>query len=295
MRNFKLSNDIYANERHKAEVSLILKRNKNTRNAFKITHHSMYFTPHVLLKPYISHYRISFPGNPSISDKLTIIPDASGCLIFTLTGNALQSTFWGVTTETVVVKNDTNDCHMRLFVEFLPLGLFYFTGIPQSELTDRKMSLCQINNHIHTQVERALEVALDVDVLIQKIDEIFLPYLMGKEYLPTLLDAMLQLKQSSGTVTVGELSRSTCYSERHLNRIFQEHMGMSAKTFSKIIRINTSILRMKQHGSKLTSLAQDMGFCDQSHFIRDFKSVCKVTPKEYIVNMSDFYNEGFKF
>ncbi|WP_050753640.1 helix-turn-helix domain-containing protein [Pseudobacteroides cellulosolvens] len=267
----------------------------SSRYAVKYTDNCIYIAPHELLKPYISHYRISFPNNSVIPEVLTIIPDASGCLVFTVVGNTLESLLWGATTETVIVKNDVNHCPMRLFIEFLPQGLFYFTGITQSDLTDIKLPLWQVNRHLYSQVERAFEVTSNLDDFIEVLNKILLPYIQEKERLPVLLAAIEQLKRSSGTITVNELSNITYYSERHLNRIFKEYVGTSVKTFSRIIRINTSIEKMKEQKSILTVLAQDIGFFDQSHFIRDFKSVCGVTPKDYALNMSDFYNEGLKF
>lgn len=74
-----------------------------------------------------------------------------------------------------------------------------------------------------------------------------------------------------------------------------DYIGMIVKTFSRIIRINASIQRMKKTKFMLSALAQDSGFYDQSHFIYDFKSVCGITPKAYLSNMSVFYNETLKF
>ncbi|MEF9879914.1 MAG: AraC family transcriptional regulator [Clostridia bacterium] len=45
----------------------------------------------------------------------------------------------------------------------------------------------------------------------------------------------------------------------------------------------------------LAYLAQESGFYDQAHFIREFKEVCAVTPGDYRRSMSDFYNEPLKF
>ncbi|WP_434284261.1 AraC family transcriptional regulator [Clostridium botulinum] len=38
------------------------------------------------------------------------------------------------------------------------------------------------------------------------------------------------------------------------------------------------------------NIAQILGYFDQSHFIRDFKQICDVSPNLFLKNMSDFYN-----
>lgn len=60
-------------------------------NFFKKGQNHYFIAPHTLLKPYISHYTISFPGNSIVSNILTLIPDASGCIVFTFDGNQLHS------------------------------------------------------------------------------------------------------------------------------------------------------------------------------------------------------------
>ena len=70
---------------------------------------------------------------------------------------------------------------------------------------------------------------------------------------------------------------------------------MSAKTFLRLVRINGAIQRMQRREVARTMLAQEAGFYDQSHFIREFKAVCGVTPRQYLEGMSGFYNEALKF
>ncbi len=70
---------------------------------------------------------------------------------------------------------------------------------------------------------------------------------------------------------------------------------MSAKMFLKLVRINNTINILKYTDYNLADNAQILGFYDQSHFIKDFKAICGVTPKSFMENMSDFYNEEFKY
>ncbi|MBU3130188.1 helix-turn-helix domain-containing protein [Clostridium tagluense] len=273
---------------------MILKFKRSSRYAIKYTENQIYIKPHELLKPYISHYTVSFPDNSVVSDRLTLVPDASGCLVFKFDENAVDSLLWGATTKNVVVKNDVNDCPMRLFIEFLPSGLFYFTGVRQADLTDLRLSLWQVNNELHSLVVEAFERSKDLDHFIEMLNSILLPFIMEKKSLHTIPCAIEQLKQSHGMMSVKELSDLVHYSDRHLNRLFNDYIGMNIKTFSRLIRINTSIKQIKNR-KKILYLSQNIGFYDQSHFIHDFKSICGVTPKSYFSNMSDFYNETLKF
>jgi len=274
---------------------MILKFIKNSSDVIKYNENQIYIKPHDLLKPYIAHYTVSFPTNSISINKLTIIPDASGCLIFTFYENKVESSVWGATTKTVIVSSGMENYYVRVFVEFLPGGLFCFTKENQIDLTNMQMSLWQVNNHIHSLVAQAFEQSIDLENFLERLNFILLPYVIEKSSSLILINAIEKLKVSKGIISVRELSIFSNYSERHMNRIFKEHIGMNIKTFSRLIRINASIQNMKDKKIILSSLAQDSGFYDEAHFIHDFKSICGVTPMKYLSNMSSFYNEIFKF
>lgn len=274
---------------------MISKVIKNTRNIIKYSENQIYIKPHDLLKPYIAHYTISFPAKSTAVSNLTIIPDASGCFIFTFFEDKFETSVWGPMTKTTVVSSGIENYCVRVFVEFLPGGLYYFTRENQMNLTDLKVPLWQVNSHIPSLVAEAFQKAKGLDNFLEILNFILLPYIIGKKSSLILINAIEQLKLSRGIMSVKELSSLSNYSERHLNRIFNECTGMNIKTFSKLIRINNSIENLKNKRIILSSFAQDNGFYDEAHFIHDFKSICGITPKKYLSNMSDFYNEVFKF
>lgn len=274
---------------------MISKVIKNTHNIIKYSENQIYIKPHDLLKPYIAHYTISFPAKSTAVSNLTIIPDASGCFIFTFFEDKFESSVWGPMTKTTVVSSGIENYCVRVFVEFLTGGLYYFTRENQINLTDLKVPLWQVNSHIPSLVAEAFQKAKDLDNFLEILNFILLPYIIEKKSSLILINAIEQLKLSRGIMSVKELSSLSNYSERHLNRIFNECTGMNIKTFSKLIRINNSIENLKNKRIILSSFAQDNGFYDEAHFIHDFKSICGITPKKYLSNMSDFYNEVFKF
>lgn len=254
----------------------------------------IYLAPHPLLRPYVAHYTITHP-NPSaeLPDFLTLVPDASGCLVFALE-EGLPSILYGATTRTVTVRSDFNEAPPRLFVEFLPGGLSQFAGACQAEFTDRRLPVDQVLPVLYAGVREAAERAADLDELVQLAEQLLLRLLPGGDE-RVLAHALAELRHSEGALSVAELSRQLCYSERQLNRIFNSRVGMGVKKFSRLLRVNAAIQRMDGGQQSLAALAQEAGFYDQPHFIRDFKEVCGTTPRQYLRNMSGFYNETLKF
>ena len=83
-------------------------------------------------------------------------------------------------------------------------------------------------------------------------------------------------------ITVSDLAVWMGYSERHIVNIFNEYVGLSPKRFIQLTRFNESLkmLDKMKDTDKLSDIAYQMGYHDQAHFSRDFKSFCGKTPKE---------------
>ena len=256
----------------------------------------MYVLPHPLLRPYIAHYTAIFAGGEQQTDTLTLIPDASGCMIFTVQDGAVRATAYGPMTKTAVVKNDIGTCPMRLFVEFLPGGMAHFVREQQEALADTRPELDVLNRRVSCGVVQAMERERDFRGFIQAVDQILLSELERSRAVPAPLTmALAEIGRTHGTAPVKRLSETSFYSARHLNRLFNTYIGMNAKTFSRLVRINYAVSLLKTGNSSLTALAQQAGFFDQAHFIREFETVCGAAPSKYRDNLSEFYNEPLKF
>ena len=76
------------------------------------------------------------------------------------------------------------------------------------------------------------------------------------------------------------ISDDVYYSERHLNRIFKQHVGVGVKSFSRIVWIHNAFRLLKKPDSSVALVSDLLGFHDLSHFVRDFRLVSGVTPQE---------------
>lgn len=255
----------------------------------------IYLAPHPSLRPLIAHYTLCLAAPaPGVTHGalLSLLPDASGCLVFTLLPDGLEGRMYGPTTESVTVQNDLGLCPLRFFVEFRPGGLYTVTGIPQHELTDRVWPLGDVAPELGRGVARAFYRAPDLDEFVRRVDRI----LCARPRYSARSAAMLSyLARAQGPSPVTALSQASGYSPRQLSRLFLEGVGMGAKAYARVVRINRAAQLLRAGEDSLTRLAQDAGYYDQSHFIRDFKSVAGVTPGVYRAGLTDFYNEPLKF
>lgn len=254
----------------------------------------IYLLPHHSLQNLISNYTITFPNENMFTSNYSVIPHGSATLVFSFTGIGLHGTLFGPSTKLCAVGKQANQSKVLFIIEFQPAGLYAFTGIRQKELSDKIIPFELINPPLFKLIKKALESAENIVELIGCIDKLLLVNPQSI-YLPEFNSATQLIINSVGSISIKELSDSVFYSERHLNRIFDEYLGMNAKIFSRLVRVNKAIRYLHSAGTSITRISILAGFYDLPHFVHDFKLVCGITPQEYRYNMSDFYSEIAKF
>lgn len=91
-----------------------------------------------------------------------------------------------------------------------------------------------------------------------------------------------KIEQTSGQIRIQELEAQTGYSTRYIRKVFHEYLGLSPKTFCKIVQFQKVIDEMNHNScKKMLDVSADMGYYDQSQFINDFKTYTDMTPKDY--------------
>lgn len=71
-------------------------------------------------------------------------------------------------------------------------------------------------------------------------------------------------------------------SQRQLERHIKHQCGITPKHLERIYRVRHAMNEIKtKTDSTLTHIALECGFSDQSHLVREFKSIVKITPAKY--------------
>jgi len=94
---------------------------------------------------------------------------------------------------------------------------------------------------------------------------------------PTLAAAVALILQSGGQAPIDTLTRATGVSARHLERQFQDDVGLSPKTLARIVRLQQALRRVRE-GLPLTEVALACGYYDQAHMTRDFRQLAAMSP-----------------
>lgn len=78
------------------------------------------------------------------------------------------------------------------------------------------------------------------------------------------------------------LADRACIGKKQYERIFREYVGMNPKEYARIVRFQKSLWLMQGGNRNYADIAAACGYSDQSHLIREFKSMTDYTPKSLL-------------
>lgn len=251
------------------------------------------FEPNKDLKDFVMCYwTLDFPreDTPQIN---TIVPDGTMKLIFHYgdlywhhpeKGNRfLQPRCFliGQLTRPYIVEPDGDTG--TFVVRFYPNGFIPFATIPIKEMENKPISLNTLYEKDGEELGKSIINADSTVERIKIIEHFLLTRLTDSKTIDNLIKSTVDtILETRGQISVTELSQKNHIHRRQLVRKFSMMIGLSPKQLSKTIRLQATLKALlNQKKSRLTDLAYDNEYYDQSHFIKDFKEFTGLSPKEF--------------
>lgn len=249
---------------------------------------------HLGLRNYVLYYNIVFPDGYLFPEQYTLMPNACGTLSFAFDGTDVTAELWGASLSPVPLGMEPNRYRILLLIQLSPYGLYQFTRQNQEEFAGRRLSLAGIDSALFHSLHQAFIMSETIEDLASSCDKI----LYSRMETPVISDALLltaaAISGHHGQLPVKEAARKSGYSERQLNRLFYEQIGMNMKHYARLVRFNYVLKQMQKPHCFFAELSQQAGYFDQAHFDKDFKAISGVTPQNYLKTMSDFYYDGME-
>ncbi|HTW63161.1 MAG TPA: helix-turn-helix domain-containing protein [Bryobacteraceae bacterium] len=157
-----------------------------------------------------------------------------------------------------------------------------FLGISPAELTDRSTGLADLL----PRGARAIERQLDDAASIRDALRILLGNLAAPESNPDPVQkAIGALTAANGNADLDTLANQANLSPRQFRRRCLEESGLTPKHLARVLRFrHASAIARSSQRLDWVSIALDAGYCDQSHFIRDFREFTGHTPMAVFSN-----------
>jgi AraC-like DNA-binding protein len=87
------------------------------------------------------------------------------------------------------------------------------------------------------------------------------------------------IRASGGRIRVSRLAEELTISHRQLRRRFQGRVGMSPKSYSRLVRLTRTVEASDRDGTPdWVGLAADSDYSDQAHFIRECVDLTGLSP-----------------
>ncbi|MGF6400796.1 AraC-like DNA-binding protein [Pseudomonas frederiksbergensis] len=225
--------------------------------------------------PAISHF---YAFDVAQSANLLAVPD--GCVDIVFDCDATRPTARICGTPLAAQAVELHQNHHYFGVRFSPGVIPGFINVLAEELTERELDLLEVSGFAQRIFENIVQAPLLGDQM-RLFNDYLAPRLMGRT---SALTAMViqQAMRYRGDIRIQQLEKLSGYTSRTLHRQFSQDTGMSPKTFCRIIRCQAALDTLNtQHDVSFSELALDLGFSDQSHFLRDFKKLVSTTPCDY--------------
>ncbi|PJJ57703.1 AraC-like DNA-binding protein [Mumia flava] len=165
-------------------------------------------------------------------------------------------------------------------VYLTPLGVERILGIPGMQAARSVLDLDDIDPALGGSTSDRLHAATTWRHRFDIVETLLLDRASRTADPPGWLPWMWgQIHASGGQARIADLVSATGWSHRHVTSRFAEHVGVTPKQASSVVRFERASLDLGR--LPLAEIAARHGYSDQSHFTRDAGRFAGETPQEH--------------
>lgn len=167
-------------------------------------------------------------------------------------------------------------------------------GAPVGELTDRYVDLGDVPSLDATALVTEVRTAMADEpespaahgIAIAAVERRLTAYLPIDDAGQTINRLIAWSIEHPEVTRVDELCAFSGLSERGLQRLVVDRLGLSPKWLLQRRRLHDAVERLKQGECTLAGLSAELGYVDQAHFTRDFRTVTGMTPGAFLADQA---------
>ena len=248
------------------------------------------YAPTSLLRPFVECFwtrhsaGIASRGSPGPSVH-RVLPDGCMDVILGFSGQADEpesAMAVGTMTRALVIEPGDSP-ELFVGVRFRPGKAGAFLRVPAVELTDLRIPLDDLWRDA-TDVREAVAVDGGAIERVRALERV-----LASRAVPDLVagsldvdEAVRRIVAAGGSLGITRLAPSLGVTRQHLARRFAQLVGVSPKTFARVVRLGRVIERVRSVPAtepiNWSTLALELGYYDQSHLVDEFRELTGVTP-----------------
>lgn len=158
---------------------------------------------------------------------------------------------------------------------------------PLKELEQRIVPLASVWPETHRSLSGPMAGKLSLAELIRHLESALGALLtQARKPDPMIRKAVKLIAQHNGDLEVSAMAEQLGVSRQTVKHKFDQHVGVSPKLYGKLRRFQ-AVLRRLAASTKAdwTKLAQESGYYDQAHLIREFNHFTGFSPQKFLKNL----------
>ncbi|MDP4097357.1 AraC family transcriptional regulator [Paenibacillus sp. P96] len=240
------------------------------------------FAPGPMLEPFVEHYwsiRYHLPDGQRHTQTVLSFPNVH--LAFEQDDVGRRALLYGIPKRPFV--RELRGAGRVLGVKFRAGGFFPFWQQDVSLLTGTTITASAVFGSCADEwLDAILDAGSDA-AMAEQAEFALSAQLPGRDAQAELADHIVRnTLDDRSIIRVEQMSDRTGLSVRQLQRLFRKYVGVTPKWVIKRFRLQEAAERLERDESaQWVELAVQLGYFDQAHFIKDFKSVLGQSPTAY--------------
>lgn len=171
------------------------------------------------------------------------------------------------------------DCLEIIGIRCFPWTVFDLLGLPSGK--DGVRVFVHPIARLHPSLNQLIADG-KIDEALAQVKQYFLNARPGNATSDMLFKAGDAMREANGTLPVSQVAAAAHATVRTLERNFKQSSGYTVKDVSALMRFEQVRNRLWHYpDAKLSALAHELGYTDQSHLSREFKRYSGTTPAAF--------------
>jgi AraC-like DNA-binding protein len=166
-------------------------------------------------------------------------------------------------------------------IHFRPGGAFPFFGIPLSELENAYVGLDQVWGRDGLELHARLIDASSAEARFRIVEQFLLSRPWSAVHRDPCVGAAMSAIEDNPSIRMAEIRDLVGMSTKRLIAAFRAEVGLSPKAYARIRRLQAALRLLNAGSVGGARVAADVGYFDQAHFVREFRSFTGMTPSQY--------------
>jgi AraC-like DNA-binding protein len=177
---------------------------------------------------------------------------------------------------------------------FQPTGLHQLVGVDMNSLIDRDPAASDVFGTSAVRLGDVVRSAPDFFARVRAVEQ-WLDGVMEKRARSNeaVYHASTLLINTAGRIRIDDLVRQAGMSASQLQRLFSKQVGMTPKGYARLVRFDRALVaRRNARERSWTDILHELGYFDQAHFIREFRTFTGISPTRFTGDWENIFFPG---